>query len=211
MMKVLKFITVTLFSVTTAFAQGFNVKASGDQTFSFTDNRGRNQASFYSETPVEDITGLSNDVKGSASFNVDDISTLKGKILISTASLKTGIELRDGHLQSADWLDAENNPEISFVIKNVSNVKSLADNKLEAKVIGDFTAHGVTNEVIADVTMNYLDESEKTKMRAPGDLLGVEANFNITLSDYGVEHMLVGQKVADSIEITVTIVGSNAK
>ncbi len=210
-MKMLKFIIVTLFSVAIAFAQGFNVKATGEQIFSFTDNMGRNQASFYSETPVEDITGLSNDVKGNISFNVDDISTLKGKILISTASLKTGIELRDGHLQSADWLDADNNPEISFVIKNVSNVKSLADNKLEANVTGDFTAHGVTNEVIADITMTYLDESEKTKMRAAGDLLGVEANFSITLSDYGVEHMLVGQKVADSIEITVTMVGSNAK
>jgi len=194
-----------------AFAQGFKVKATGEQTFSFEDKVGRNQAMFFSSTPLEDVTGLSNDVKGTVTFDVSDVSTLKGSISISTASLKTGIELRDGHLQSADWLDAESYPEITYVIKNVSNVKTIEDNKLEVKVIGDFTAHGVTKEVIADVTMTYLDENEQTKKKAPGDLLGVVAKFSIVLSDYEVEHMVVGQKVADSIDITITMVGSNAK
>ena len=46
--------------------------------------------------------------------------------------------------------------------------KSLEDNKLEAKVVGEFTTHGVTKEVIADITMTYLDESEQTKQKAPG-------------------------------------------
>jgi len=39
----------------------------------------------------------------------------------------------------------------------------------------------------------------------------VVAKFSIVLSDYEVEHMVVGQKVADSIDITITMVGSNAK
>ena len=211
MKRTLKLIILTLFVVGITFAQGFKVKATGEQAFSFLDKAGRNQAMFFSSTPLEDVTGLSNDVKGTITFDVGDVSTLKGSISISTASIKTGIDLRDGHLQSENWLDAESYPEITFVIKNVSNVKSLEDNKLEVKVIGDFTAHGVTKEVVADVTMTYLDESEQTKKRAPGDLLGVEAKFSIVLSDYEVEHMVVGQKVADSIDITVTMVGSNAK
>jgi polyisoprenoid-binding protein YceI len=210
-MIILKFIIVTLFSVTMAFAQGFKVKATGEQTFSFEDEVGRNQAMFFSSTPLEDVTGLSNDVKGTVTFDVNDVSTLEGSISISAASLKTGIELRDGHLQSADWLDAESYPEIIFVIKNVSDVKSIEDNKLEAKITGDFSAHGVTKEVVADVTMTYLDESEKTKMKMPGDLLGVEAKFSIVLSDYEVDNMVLGAKVSDNIDITVTMVGSNAK
>ena len=211
MKRTLKFIILTLFVVSITFAQGFKVKATGEQNFSFADKMGRNQAMFFSSTPLEDVTGLSNDVKGAITFDVSDVSTLKGSISISTASLRTGIELRDGHLQSENWLDAESYPEITFVIKNVSNVKSLEDNKLEAKVVGDFTTHGVTKEVIAEVTMTYLDESEQTKKKAPGDLLGVEAKFSIVLSDYEVENMVLGQKVSDSIEITVTMVGSNAK
>lgn len=211
MKRALKLIILTLFVVSYGFAQGFKVKATGEQTFSFTDKKGRNQAMFFSSTPLEDVTGLSNDVSGSVTFNVGDVSTLKGSISISTASLKTGIELRDGHLQSKNWLDAESYPEITFVIKNVSNVKSVEDNKLEVKVVGDFTTHGVTKEVIADITMTFLDESEQTKQKLPGDLLGVEAKFSIVLSDYEVENMVLGQKVSDSIEITVTMVGSNAK
>ena len=211
MKRTFKFIIFSLFAVSTVLAQGFKVAATGEQNFSFADKKGRNQAMFFSSTPLEDVSGLSNDVKGSITFDVGDVSTLSGSISISTASLRTGIELRDTHLQSENWLDAEGYPEITFVIKNVSNVKSVEDNKLEAKVIGDFTTHGVPKEVIAEVTMTYLDESEQTKKRAPGDLLGVEAKFSIVLSDYEVENMVLGQKVSDSIEITVTMVGSNAK
>jgi hypothetical protein len=43
----------------------------------------------------------------------------------------------------------------------------------------------------------------------PGDLLGVKAKFNIKLSDFGVQNMALGKRVADDIEITVNIVGSN--
>ena len=191
------------------FAQGFKVKASGDKTFTFADNK--NQATFFSTTPLEDITGLSNDVKGSVTFNVGDLKTLKGKVSVMVSSIKTGIEMRDGHLQSAGWLNAESYPEITFEIKKVSDVKAVADNKLTAKVTGNYTMHGVTKEVTADATITYLDESEQTKMRAAGDLLGVQAKFNVKLSDYSVDNKLVGQKVSEDIEVNVNVVGSNAK
>lgn len=210
MKTILIFITVFLFT-NVIYAQGFNVKATGEQTFSFTDQYGRNQATFFSATPLEDINGLSNDVRGSVKFDLGDLTTLSGTISLSTASLKTGIDLRDEHLRSAKWLDAESYPEINFIIKNVSNVQTVESNKLTLKVTGDFTVHGVTKEITADVTMNYLDESEETKKRAPGDLLGVQATFNITLSDYEIDNVVLGQKVSDHIEIGVNIVGSNAK
>ncbi|MGB5531045.1 MAG: YceI family protein [Ignavibacteriaceae bacterium] len=210
MKTILKTFIVILVAVSASLAQGFKVKASGEQTFNFEDKYGRNQASFFSTTPLEDITGITNDVKGKITFNVADITTLKGSVSISVATIKTGIDLRDEHLRSDNWLDASTYPEAIFVIKKVGDVKVSADNKLEAKVTGDFSAHGVTKEIVADVTMTYLDASEQTKQRAPGDLLGVQAKFKIVLSDYEVENMIVGQKVADNIEINVNIVGSNA-
>ena len=210
MKTILKTFLILIVAISASIAQGFKVKASGDQTFNFEDKYGRNQASFFSTTPLEDITGITNDVKGEVTFNVADIKTLKGSISISVATIKTGIDLRDEHLRSDNWLDAASYPEVTFVIKKVSDVNVSADNKLEAKVTGDFSAHGVTKEIVADVTMTFLDASEQTKQRAPGDLLGVQAKFNIVLSDYDVENMIVGQKVADNIEISVNIVGSNA-
>jgi len=209
MKTIIKTVIVLLAAVSMSFAQGFKVKASGEQTFNFEDKR--NQVKFFSTTPLEDITGISNAVKGKVTLNVGDIKNMKGSISIPVSSIKTAIDLRDEHLRSENWMDAENYPEISFVIKRVGDVKVAADNKLEAKVTGDFTAHGVTKEVVADVSLTYLDASEQTKQYAPGDLLGVQAKFNITLSDFEVENMVVGQKVSESIEITATLRGSNAK
>jgi polyisoprenoid-binding protein YceI len=209
MKKLIKTIILLIALVSLSFAQGFKVKATGEQTFNFEDKR--NQVKFFSTTPLEDITGISNDVKGKVSLNVSDIKTIKGSITISVASIKTAIDLRDEHLRSKNWLDAESYPEITFTIKKVGDIKVVEDNRLEAKVTGDFSVHGVTKEVVSDVSLTYLDASEQTKQFAPGDLLGVQAKFNISLSDYDVENMIVGQKVADSIEITATLRGSNAK
>jgi polyisoprenoid-binding protein YceI len=208
--EILKTSIIVLISVAFTLAQGFKVKASGEQTFNFEDKYGRNQLTFFSSTPLEDITGVSNAVKGKVTFNVADIKTLKGSISIPVASLKTGIDLRDEHLKSDNWMDAESYPEITFLIKSVSEVKTEADNKLQIKVTGDFTTHGVTKEIVVPISLTYLDASEQTKQRAPGDLLGVQATFNIVLSDYDIDNMIVGQKVADDIEINVNIVGSNA-
>lgn len=210
MKTILQTFIIAIVAVSFTFAQGFKVKTTGEQTFNFEDKKGRNQATFFSTTPLEDITGISNSVKGKVTFNVSDIKTLKGSISIPVASLDTGIELRNEHLLSDNWMDAESYPNITFEIKSVSDVKAEADNKLTAKVTGDFTAHGVTKQVVADVTMTYLVESEQTKSRAPGDLLGVQAKFNVNLSDYDIENMIIGQKVAEEIEISINMVGSNA-
>ncbi len=210
MKKIIQAFTLVIIAITVSLAQGFKVKATGEKTFNFEDKKGANQVSFFSTTPLEDVTGISNAVKGKVTFKVDDIKTLKGSISVPVASLKTGIDLRDEHMKSENWMDAENYPDITFVIKNVNDVKIETDNRLEAKVTGDFTTHGVTKEIVVPVTMTYLDESEQTKQRAPGDLLGVQATFNITLSEYDVENMVIGQKMAEDIKITVNIVGSSS-
>jgi len=210
MKAIIKSLVLSLLIMTTAFAGGFDINSKGDQTFSFKDKVGRNQATFFSTTPLEDITGMSTDVWGTVSFDIEDVeNTLKGEILISTASLRSGIDLRDEHIRGADWLDAEKFPTISFKIKEVAGIEKIEDNKLKVKVLGEFTLHGVTKEVESEVTLVYLEENEMTKMRLPGDLLGVRATININLSNYGVQHMALGKKVSDKIEINVNIVGSN--
>ena len=210
MKRILKTSLIALAAITISFAQGFKVETTGKQSFNFEDKKNRNQASFFSTTPLEDVTGISNVVMGKVTFDVADIKTLKGSISIPVASLDTGIELRNEHLVSPNWMDAESYPNITFEITSVNDVKVEADNKLAAKVTGDFTAHGVTKQVVADATMTYLVESEQTKQRAPGDLFGVQASFNIVLSDYDIENMVIGQKFAEEIEISINMVGSNA-
>ncbi len=203
------FLTI-LFLSTMISAQGFKVKATGTQTFNFEDKNGRNQASFFSATPLEDITGTGNAVLGSVTFDVANFAkTIKGKISVKVSSINTGIELRNHHLQSSNWLYADKYPEISFEIVSLSDVKQTADNKLEFNVKGKFSMHGVTKEVVANVDATYLDENDQTRKRAPGDLLGVRAKFSINLSEFDIDNALIGNKVAEKIEISINIVGSN--
>lgn len=207
-----KFVVAILFiiSSTQIFAQGFKVQAKGNQTFNFADSRGRNQVTFFSKTSLEDITGTASDIAGAISFDVANFAkTVKGKIIVKVTSMKTGIELRDNHLKGTNWLDEKKFPEISFEIKSVESVKQAADNKLEFKAKGQFSLHGVTKEVVANVEATYLDESEQTQKRAPGDLLGVRATFKVNLSDFDVDNAIIGNKVAEEIEVSVNIVGSN--
>ncbi len=202
------FIAISFFIST--FAQGFEVKATGTQTFSFADVNGRNQATFHSTTPFEEINGLTTKIDGKVTFDVKDFAnTLKGGFTIPVASLKTGIEKMEKDLRSSSWLDAEKSPAITFEITKVTNVQKLEPNKLSAEVTGNFTLHGVTKEVTTKDTVTYLDENEATRARMPGDLLGVISSFDIQLSDFSVEHLLLGKRVSDDISIKVNLVGSN--
>ncbi|KAF0142349.1 MAG: hypothetical protein FD122_703 [Stygiobacter sp.] len=201
---------VVLISSFSLLAQGFKVKAKGSQTFDFEDKAGKNQITFFSTTPLEDINGTVNAISGNVSFDIANFAkTVKGKIIVKVASMNTGIELRNSHLKGANWLNEKKFPEIIFELKSVENAKQTADNKIEFRAKGNFTLHGVTKEITSDVEAVYLDENEQTQKRAPGDLLGLRTKFKVSLSDYDVDNAVVGKKVADTIEVTVNIAGSN--
>ncbi len=210
MKKIIELFCIVLLLVVSVSAQGFDVKAKGNKTFYFKDDKGRNQASFHSLTALDEVDGLSTEISGHVSFNFSDVkNTLKGKISIPTTSLKTGIRMRNKDLMEPKWLDAERYPTISFTIKKVLSVKKLAPNKLDVKVLGDFNLHGVTNPITINVTMTYLNESPATEKREPGDLLGVTSKFAILLPKYNVQNMILGTRVATKINIGVNIVGTD--
>ncbi len=191
-------------------AQSFKVKAKGEQTFNFEDKMGRNQIVFSSSTPLEDFTGTANQISGKVSFDISNFAkTLRGKLSVKVESINTGIELRNHHMKSDSWLDASNYPEITFEIKSVSDVKQVVDNKLEFKVKGNLKLHGVTKEIVADAHATYLDENEQTQKRTTGDLLGIQATFQVRLSDYDIDNAIIGSKVSENIQVHVNIVGSN--
>lgn len=208
MINLINIITSILFFTVFSFPQGFNVKASGEQTFNFKPGE-TNQASFYSTTTLEDVQGLTKELSGTVTFNVKDFSTIHGEVSFPVLSLNTGIEKMVKDLRSDAWLNAEKYPVISFKLKKAVNIKQVSDSKIEADVIGDFSLHGVTKEDTAHATVTYLDESPITQQRMPGDLLGVQAKFNINLSDYNIKHLLLGKRVAEKIDMTVNLVGSN--
>lgn len=194
-------------------AGDFTVKARGVQTFNFADKAGRNQVIFFSRAPIEDITGTSNGITGTVSFDPAKVApTIQGAIAVDVKSMTTGIPKRDEHMQGEAWLDAATYPAVSFTLKEVKDTKNIGPNKIAATARGDFSLHGVTRSITVPVMMTYLEESEKTKTRAPGDLLLLQTKFTIALADYQIRGMgsLIGSKIGETIDIDLSIVGSNA-
>ena len=114
-------------------------------------------------------------------------------ISINTASVNTHLKARDDHLRSADFLDVEKYPTMTF---KSSKVKKLKDNLGE--VTGAFTLHGVTKTITTEVTFIGETDVPWGQHRA-----GFETTFNIKRSDYGMEKLLV--PAGDDIQITLLV------
>lgn len=205
-----KYILLSLFLASFLQAQNFKVKGEGHQNFVFNDKISGNQIQFSSVAPFEEIKGTASNISGTVSFDLSNFEkTIQAKLTVPVKSINTGIELRNKHLQSANWMDESAYPLITFELKSISNLKQTADNKLSFKATGNFTMHGVTKEISADAETVYLNASEQTAKRAPGDLLGITADFSIKLSEFKVQNSVIGNKVAENITLKIIIVGSN--
>ena len=184
------------------------------QTFSVDSKDGRNQASFISDAPFEKIVGLSSGLDATVMLNINNITEKPmGKVKVPIGNIKTGIDLRDEHLRSEMWLNAEKFPYAEFQltgIKNPTSTKLNDGQKIYVTLLGKFSVHGVTKDIEAPAELRYFKESEKTKAKAPGNLLVASANFNIKLSDYGVKIPdMVVSKVSEEVQITTSFVASD--
>jgi polyisoprenoid-binding protein YceI len=70
------------------------------------------------------------------------------EVEIAAASLDTGTADRDAHLRSADFLDVENHPTITFRSKRVEGAHKQEGDQF--RLTGDLTIRGTTLEVTLD-------------------------------------------------------------
>ena len=87
-------------------------------------------------------------------FDPESFETASVSFTIAAASVDTFWEARDEHIRSADFLDVEAHPEITFVSKTVR-----LTGPDTAEVTGDVTIKGVTREETFAVTMRKLGPS----------------------------------------------------
>jgi len=69
-----------------------------------------------------------------------DAPTLSGTVEV--ASIDTGDENRDGHLQSPEFFDAERHPQITF---HTSGAQAAGDDQI--KLLGEITIKGITKPI----------------------------------------------------------------
>lgn len=200
----------------TGFAQtALDVKASGEKSFYADKRAGNNQVSFESQSTIEDFTGVCNEVAGECKLDPRRLESFSGRFTLQVADMRTGIELRDEHLRSADWMDAKKHPEVVVEIKSAEGVQKKTADTATLTLVGTCTIKGVTRDVRIPATLTYLDESPQTQKRVKGDLIRIRAQWEVKLSDHGITGPpgsdTIGLKVADTIAVKAAVFCSTEK
>src|SRR5215469_8751783 len=150
---------------------------------------------------ITTVRGNFQSARGTIIIDEADLSRSSVEVEIDAASLVTGVEYRDNHLKSADFLEVEKYPLITFKSTRVET----ADGE-HAKVIGDLTIHGVTREVALDTELTGRGKSPMGK-----DVVAFEADTSISRKDFGLVWNMPletgGMLVSDTIKIELAVEG----
>jgi polyisoprenoid-binding protein YceI len=148
---------------------------------------------------ISNVRGEFQKLAGTVSYDPARPEAAKVDVSIEVASLNTRDERRDAHLRSADFLDADAFPQITFVSKSArANADGL-------DLVGDLTVHGTTREVtlaVADITPEFSDPFGNRR-------LGASARAKIKRSDFGMRWNAAleagGALVGDEVSITLEV------
>ena len=99
---------------------------------------------------ITTVKGRITDVTGRIVVDEANPDRSTVEVELGTASLDTGTEQRDAHLRSADFLDVESFPKITFRSTRVDGAYKREGDRF--KLVGDLTIRGVTREVVLDAT-----------------------------------------------------------
>jgi polyisoprenoid-binding protein YceI len=150
---------------------------------------------------VTTVRGTFGEFEGTAHLDVANPAASRVELRIDAGSLDTGQPDRDAHLRSADFLDVEQFPEISFVS---TAVEQIDDD--EYTVTGDVTIKGQTRQVAVDFTLtgSALDPFGNTRVGFEGALALKRSDWglvwNAALETGGV---LVSDKVQLEFDVSV--------
>ncbi|MBI4336552.1 MAG: YceI family protein [Chloroflexi bacterium] len=118
---------------------------------------------------------------------------------IQAASIETKEAKRDAHLRSADFLEAEKHPVLTFKSRRIE-----PKGKGRYAVVGDLTIRGVTREVALDATYTDVVKDPWGGYRA-----GVTAETAINRKDFGLTWNLAleagGLLVGDTVKISIEL------
>jgi polyisoprenoid-binding protein YceI len=122
------------------------------------------------------VRGKFNDFSVTIIYDDKDVTKSSVNANIKTTSIDTGIERRDAHLRTADFFDAEKNPEITFKSTRVERKgKSLI-------AYGAFTMRGVSKNIALPFTINGVNRDAKTGKTT----LGLTARTTLNRKDFGI-------------------------
>jgi len=149
---------------------------------------------------ITNVKGHFTGVTGVLTLNEQDITKSHVEASIDAASINTREADRDTHLKSADFLDVEKFPKLTFTSTRVTR-----RGEGELQVEGDLTIHGVTRKVVFTVegpTPPGKDPWGNTR-------IGLTATTKINRKDFGLTWNAAletgGILVGDEVTITFDV------
>ncbi|HEX6534855.1 MAG TPA: YceI family protein [Gemmatimonadaceae bacterium] len=148
------------------------------------------------------VKGRMGEVTGTIHLDERDPGRSSVAVEIDAASIDTRVEQRDAHLRSADFLDVEHFPTITF-----RSTRVVPTGEGRARVEGDLTIRGVTRPIALDTT-----EEGRIKDPYGNDRIGFSATTRLDRRDFGLlwnqaleaGGVVVGNEVRITIEVEAT-------
>lgn len=148
--------------------------------------------SFFSKSPLEDITAKNNEVMSVMDQQTGDIQF---SVLIKSFRFKKS--LMEQHFNE-NYMESDKFPKAVFrgKIAELSMINFRSDGTYPVTIIGDLTIRGITNKV-----------ASKGELRVNKGVTAAHGNFNINLADYNISiPAVVKNNIAKTIAIEVTCV-----
>ncbi|MEO6910049.1 MAG: YceI family protein [Edaphobacter sp.] len=148
---------------------------------------------------LSNVRGEFTKLSGTVRFDPDDLASSSIDATIDATSISTRNADRDTHLKSADFLEVEKFPAITFHSKQIQLHPD------GAKVTGDLTIHGVTREITLDV------EGPTPEVKDPWgkQRVGASATAKLSRKDFGLVWNAAletgGVMVGDEVKITIDV------
>lgn len=141
---------------------------------------------------ISEINGYFADFSVKVQASKADFTDMKVKVVAKTASINTGIEMRDNHLKTADFFDVAQFPEMTF---ESTSIKKLSAKKFVLN--GNLTMHGVTKPV----SLNVVYYGTVVNPMSKKNTFGFHITGSVKRSDYSIGTKFPEQMVSDVIQI----------
>jgi polyisoprenoid-binding protein YceI len=126
---------------------------------------------------VSTVSGYFKDFDAKITSNKADFSDASFELTAKVNSISTRIDMRDNHLKSADFFDAEKFPTLTFKSTSVKKGK-----KKTLLATGDLTFHGVTKPVTLTVKHN----GNVINQQSGKETAGFDVEGSIKRSDFNL-------------------------
>jgi polyisoprenoid-binding protein YceI len=145
---------------------------------------------------VSRVPGSFSKVTGTITVDRDNLEKSSVDVIVDVSSVSTHNDKRDNHLKSPDFFDVAKFGTATFKSKSW---KKTGDDTFD--VTGDLTLHGVTKEVVLNMTLLGFGPGPQG-----GQLVGWEGSTKLKKSDFGVNGpAMLSKALGDDVSVTLAV------